>query len=204
MRFSPSRAVSVIALLLAAGWLAWTGGPFSPFDRETIARAAAARSGDQALTPLLVALTWAGSVYATLGSAALGAIWRWMASDRRGALWLAVTVGGGRLVVDALKLVIERPRPAFDPHLVPVSSFAFPSGHAANSLVAFGALALAASPERHRVASLSAAVILSLMIGATRPYLGVHWPSDVLGGWLIGAAILLAAAPFRPRGRNAA
>lgn len=202
IRVSPAHASIALALAGIAAWLGWSGGPISELDRQLIARALAARAASEDFTSILVTLTWIGSAYVTLGATALAAAINWLSGRRRSALWLAVTVSGGRLLVDSLKLAMERPRPAFEPYAVPVSSFSFPSGHAANTMVAFGALALIAVPVRFRGWALAAAIALSLAIGATRPLLGVHWPSDVLAGWLIGAAVLVLATPFRPRGER--
>ena len=64
----------------------------------------------------------------------------------------------------------------------------FPSGHAANSMITFLALALILAPARYRAAAIAAATAASVLIGSTRPLLGVHWPSDVVGGWAFGIA----------------
>lgn len=60
-------------------------------------------------------------------------------------------------------------------------------------MVIFLAIALIASPRRYRLAAVSTALMASLIIGATRPYLGVHWPSDVVGGWTLGAGMAIIA-----------
>jgi membrane-associated phospholipid phosphatase len=66
----------------------------------------------------------------------------------------------------------------------------FPSGHSGNSMAVFAAIALIAVPRAWRRSALALAIAASIAIGLTRPYLGVHWPSDVVGGWALG---LLAA-----------
>lgn len=108
------------------------------------------------------------------------------------ALLLAAIVLGGRMMVELLKWAFDRPRPAFDAHPVTTFSHSFPSGHAGNSMITFLAIALIALPQRWRAAGVGAAILLALAVGATRPVLGVHWPSDVLGGWLFGLAWVLA------------
>ena len=95
---------------------------------------------------------------------------------------------GGRLVVELLKLAVDRPRPSFDPQPVAVSSLSFPSAHAANSMITFLTVALLIIPVRYRGMAVTAAISLSAAVGLTRPYLGVHWPSDVIGGWAFGTA----------------
>ena len=106
----------------------------------------------------------------------------------RSAISLALIVLGGRIAVEALKLAIERPRPHFSPYPVEIASLSFPSGHAANSMITFLALALIVAPARYRAAAVAAATSASVLIGSTRPLLGVHWPSDVVGGWAFGIA----------------
>ncbi|MFC7536914.1 phosphatase PAP2 family protein [Sphingomonas sp. GCM10030256] len=117
--------------------------------------------------------------------AGLAAAWRRRFAD---AMLLAATVIGGRLLIEGMKIAFARPRPAFDAHPVTTFSLSFPSGHAGNAMVTYLAIALFALPPRWRAPGAAGAILLSLAIGATRPLLGVHWPTDVLGGWLFGLA----------------
>ena len=114
--------------------------------------------------------------------------------DRRysAALLVVVSVGGGMLLNAGLKAGFDRPRPDLVAHAVEVHTLSFPSGHAMLSAVTYltlGAL-LARTPTRRRqsVYVLAVAVLLTLLIGVSRVYLGVHWPTDVLAGWCVGAA----------------
>ncbi|WP_206376805.1 phosphatase PAP2 family protein [Sphingomonas sp. G-3-2-10] len=106
--------------------------------------------------------------------------------------FVALSVIGGALLGTGLKALFDRPRPDLVPHLVEVSNASFPSGHAMNSAVVFLTLgALLASTHRSRrvrIYLISVAVGLTLAVGFSRVYLGVHWPSDVVAGWCIGAA----------------
>lgn len=107
------------------------------------------------------------------------------------ALVLVATIGG-TAISEGLKVGFSRPRPDLVAHVVDVTSMSFPSGHAMLSAVTYltlGAL-LARSQERARDRGyiLVAAIIVTLLIGASRVYLGVHWPTDVLAGWCLGAA----------------
>lgn len=112
------------------------------------------------------------------------------------ALLVALAVAGGRIASVSLKSVIARPRPDVVPHLVEVSSLSFPSGHAMNSAIVYLTLAVLLSrayAERAiRVFILGTGLTLTILIGMTRVYLGVHYPSDVLGGWMAGACWALA------------
>jgi len=106
------------------------------------------------------------------------------------ALFLAITFGG-RLLVILQKLVVDRPRPTLGEHLVAVESLSYPSGHAANGLIFWLTLALLL-PRRRQPAFTTVALLLALAIGLSRVVLGVHWPSDVVGGWSFGLAWTLA------------
>ena len=123
---------------------------------------------------------------------------------RREALVLAGTVMGGWVVNSALKALIGRERPTIVPHLTEAAGNSFPSGHSFNSAVVFIAIALAfaaMSPRRSvRWTIVGAAVALTWLIAFSRVWLGVHFPSDVIAGWLGGAswAFLAAAALDRP------
>jgi undecaprenyl-diphosphatase len=108
------------------------------------------------------------------------------------ALLLALTVLIERFLVDACKGWFGRPRPQFDLHWLP-HSLAFPSGHSANSMTAYLATALILAPPAHRRPWAIGVLILSLFIGLSRVYLGVHWPSDVIGGWALGLLAVGAA-----------
>lgn len=111
------------------------------------------------------------------------------------ALFMAVTVGGATLLNIVLKLIFERPRPELWQQLIVEHSFSFPSGHAmASSALAFSLIVLFwRTKQRYVVVAL--ALVYVLVIGVSRLYLGVHYPTDVLAGWLIsGAWVALVAA----------
>ncbi len=130
--------------------------------------------GNEGLVILLLAVT----VYLGLRQA-------WWAL----AVWLG-GVFGGMLLNLFLKEVFERPRPVFETLLVEEAHYAFPSGHAMNSLITYGLLAyLIALNLKHRIARILvvfAAVIAIVLIGISRLYLGVHYLSDVIGGYMVG------------------
>ncbi len=109
----------------------------------------------------------------------------------RRALFLAGATSGAALLNYLLKLEYARPRPELVAHLVDVSSTSFPSGHAMNSAATYLTLGvlLARVAHRRRVKAylFGAAALLTLLIGVSRVYLGVHYPTDVLAGWTVGA-----------------
>jgi undecaprenyl-diphosphatase len=105
---------------------------------------------------------------------------------------LFVTVAsGGALVVDAtLKHLFQRPRPDVVPHLREVMTMSFPSGHSLASAVVYltlGALSMRIAERRlTKFYCMAMAMLVTMLVGASRVYLGVHYPTDVLAGWLIG------------------
>ena len=112
-------------------------------------------------------------------------------SKRRQMLWfLLVSVLGAFALMMALKSVFQRPRPELTTHFSYVSTSSFPSGHSMMSMVVFltlGALLARISKQtRLKVYCLSFAVALSLLVGCSRVYVGVHYPTDVLAGWSVG------------------
>jgi undecaprenyl-diphosphatase len=105
---------------------------------------------------------------------------------RAAALLLGITLSG-RLLVGLQKDWTARIRPDAQGHLVPVETLAFPSGHAANATLVWLALALLLPRRRvGRSLAIWAAVWGALAVGLSRVMLGVHWPSDVIGGWAFG------------------
>lgn len=120
----------------------------------------------------------------------------WWRGQRRSGVTLVVVVLVGRLLGMAQKYEIARFRPEVEPHLVFVESLSFPSGHAAGSMIFYLTLALLLTRRGPaRSAAVAAAVLLSLGIGTSRVMVGVHWPSDVVGGWAFGLLWVMLALP---------
>ncbi|RVU18128.1 phosphatase PAP2 family protein [Methylobacterium oryzihabitans] len=129
-----------------------------------------------------------GIVYVTAGVVLYLAVTaRW-----RAALFVVAAIGGGEILSTVLKLFFRRPRPDLVPHGMETFTASFPSGHAMLSAIAYLTLAiLLARVERGRRVKafvMTLGVVTTLLVGVSRLYLGVHWPSDVLAGWCIGAA----------------
>jgi undecaprenyl-diphosphatase len=106
------------------------------------------------------------------------------------AAFTVAAVGGGALVSSFLKWLYARTRPDVVEHLVGISSASFPSGHAMNSAVVYLTLAVLLARTQQdrwvRVYLIAVAMALTLTIGFSRIFLGVHWPSDVMAGWTVG------------------
>ena len=104
---------------------------------------------------------------------------------------VAASVGGAALISIILKLLFERARPELWDQLVTETSYSFPSGHAMmSSVLAFTAIALCWR-TRYRIAVIIAAVFYMFLVGYSRLYLGVHYPTDVVAGWLVSASWVL-------------
>jgi undecaprenyl-diphosphatase len=110
---------------------------------------------------------------------------------RATALWLIMTTGSAMLLSHGLKSMFARARPELVDHLVIVVTPSFPSGHALLSAAVYPMLSAVMGRELARPILarylMGLAVVIALMIGVSRVYLGVHWPSDVLAGWLAGS-----------------
>jgi undecaprenyl-diphosphatase len=115
-----------------------------------------------------------------------------LAGRRQTALFLMVAALGGALMASGLKMVVDRPRPNLVPHLSHVSSASFPSGHSMMAAVVYltlGGIVMAVVEGRMlKMYVLAISVGLTVLVGASRVLLGVHYPSDVIAGWTIGLA----------------
>jgi len=113
-----------------------------------------------------------------------------------GALLLVLASGGGTAISEGLKLAFGRERPPIAYHATESLNASFPSGHAMLSAVVFLTLGTVAARllkrRREKAYVLAASVSVALLVGLTRIYLGVHWASDVLAGWCVGAAWAMA------------
>ncbi|MDN0196496.1 phosphatase PAP2 family protein [Streptomyces sp. S.PNR 29] len=138
------------------------------------------------------------------------AVWlAWRLAAWWTAVWLAVTCALGNLLQQLLKAAVDRPRPVWPDPVDSAHYAAFPSGHAMTATLVCGLLLWLL--HHHGVAralfrtALAVAVVSVAGVGLTRVWLGVHWPSDVVGGWLLGALVVvlavLAHARWRPGAR---
>lgn len=123
------------------------------------------------------------TVFAVAGFLLLQGLWR-------RALFVMAASFGGWFLNGALKQLFQRPRPDIVPHLREVMTMSFPSGHALQSAVVYltlGALSMHIAERRlTRYYCMTVAMLATALVGVSRIYLGVHYPTDVLAGWLIG------------------
>ncbi|MEV6054356.1 phosphatase PAP2 family protein [Streptomyces sp. NPDC052107] len=154
---------------------------------------------DHALTHAFRVLTdWVWDPLTMRLVSAAAAVWLvWRHAAWWTALWLAVTVGLAAVVQQSVKSSVDRPRPMWPDPVDSAGYAAFPSGHAMTATVVCGLLLwllhrFGADRVGWRTA-VAAAVVSVVGVGVTRVWLGVHWPSDVLGGWLFGALVVALA-----------
>jgi membrane-associated phospholipid phosphatase len=175
----------LVLIALAALWLAMLAFGAGPLDHRLYEMLYAGHR--PALAAAARAFTVLGEPTVLIGAGLLVAAWLWWRNRGRLALALLLVVLIGRGLSEVQKYWIARVRPDAEPHLVLVKTSSFPSGHATSSMIFYLALALAltAGTRWHRIAA-AGAILLSLLIGTSRVMLGVHWPSDVIGGWAFG------------------
>ena len=163
------------------------------------------------LDALMVGVTGLGSSVVLASVAGLAAVVLAVRRRRAEAVFVALALVGTLVLNDALKEAFQRPRPGFD-WAEALPDFGFPSGHAMNSFGTYVALALVAwriGARRAGTFALALAIALAVGIGISRIYLGAHWLTDVVGGYLAGALWLLClsaasagVSQLRRRGRS--
>lgn len=196
------RSLGGVLLLVGVGLLGWAIAEdlIQWFDQALAAPLSLEHgSSPDWLIALMQAISWVGGgPQRTIIVIVIAlALWRW-----RGALagsTLALAALGSTLTSDWLKLYYLRLRPGLVPHLDSViANQSYPSGHATNAAVVYGLFALLAPPAlRPRLLILAAA--LAFLTGLSRVMLGVHYPSDVLGGWMLGSAFAMLGTEYCQR-----
>ena len=186
-------ALLLFAAVIALGF-AVTAGRFHDFD-IALSHALKMQRGVSPDWLILVmqGFSWIGGGiqrYVIVGILAL-ALWRWWGWEA--AMAMAVATLASALTSDILKNFFARVRPDLIPQLDPISSPAFPSGHATNAAVVY-LLFIMLVPQAHHPAWQLAAAAMILLTGLSRILLNVHWPTDVIGGWMLGTSFALMAA----------
>jgi undecaprenyl-diphosphatase len=219
LRHDGETAVGLVTLGLLAGLVLAFGavaGLVAAGDTAAFDRLVLLALRDSADPARLIGPPWAAeaarditSLGSTIVLIAISAIvpgYLTLTGRRAAALAVVLSTGGGLGLAILAKLVFARARPDVVPHAVEVFTLSFPSSHAMLSAAAYltlgGMLARTSTDRRVRIYVMSVAVTLALAIGASRVYLGVHWPSDVLAGWCLGwawALVCLALAQWLQR-----
>jgi membrane-associated phospholipid phosphatase len=182
--------VAGVAALCAFGWLA-----FSVLEQTTVPFDVAMLAWlHQARSPLLDVAARGLSALGSEGIVVLLGVLGgglWLRGQRGATVQLVVAAGGAWGLNSALKECFQRARPEQLAALLPPQAFAFPSGHAMMAATVYGFLAYLLWQRLRRwrrLAGLAAALLLVLLIGWARLYLGVHYPTDVVAGYLAGFA----------------
>ena len=196
MSAKPAMLAGAVASLLAL-WLAMMLAGTGLLDHQLLHALYAADT--PAVRGAVILVTNLGQWWVLVTLTLLGVAWLLYRRRARVALFLLATTLSGRLVAELQKLAIGRHRPEDEAHLVIVRDLSFPSAHAANAMIVFLSLALLVAPRRYRYLAVAIALAASAAIGITRPMLGVHWPSDVVGGWAFGAAWVLLMVALAER-----
>ncbi|MGY4927134.1 phosphatase PAP2 family protein [Streptomyces sp. 900105755] len=200
-RPAPLLTTAVLALSSAL-LLALVAGEWPPLVAvdegiaETAHRWAVADHGTTQVVRVLADRVWDPLTMRLLCAAV--AVWLvWRHSAWRTALWLTLTCAFGTVAQQSLKAAAGRPRPVWPDPVDSARYPAFPSGHAMTATVVCGLLLWllhrCGAGRAIRRTALAAAGLSVVGVGLTRVWLGVHWPSDVLGGWLLGALVVALA-----------
>ena len=172
-------------------------GPFTRFDETTANDLHRLVIERRALIPAVHGISFLGKPLLLGVCIGIGALFAWLRGRRRLSLFLVVTAIGGGLVDSAVKILVNRPRPLVEEPLAHAFGKSFPSGHAMSSTVTYGALLLVflpMVPKAWRWLAFTSTTLLILAIGVSRLLLGVHFVSDVIGGWALGLAWLCGCA----------
>ncbi|WP_318206469.1 MULTISPECIES: phosphatase PAP2 family protein [unclassified Streptomyces] len=204
-----SGVLAVLLLaLVAVGW-----DPLLSFDRSVTEALHRDAVSDPGLTQANRVLSdWVWDPWTMRALTAATVVLLWWGRERRLALWVAATSLLAVALQQGIKTLVGRERPEWSDPVDSARFAAFPSGHAMTAMVTCGlllwVLALRWREEWRGWGALAVAAAVSVLgVGWTRVYLGVHWPSDVLGGWLLGwccvAAAVLAYRWSEPRAPGA-
>jgi undecaprenyl-diphosphatase len=185
-------ALFLFALVIFLGF-AVTAGHFRDFDIAVSHALNMQRGGSPDwLILVMQGISWIGGgiqryIIVTILTVALWRWWGWGA-----ALAMGLTTLVSAFTSDVMKIFFARVRPDLVLQLDPISSPAFPSGHSNNAAVVYILFIMLVPQARHPFWQLAAAIMI-LLTGLSRIMLGVHWPTDVIGGWMLGTSFALMA-----------
>ena len=185
---------ALLAVLVAGRW-----EPLHRLDLTITDAVHSAVLGHHGLVRAMVVWCYVFDPNSLRAAALVLVIWLLRRRARRMALWVATTMAAGGLLGAGLKLLVGRHRPDLLDPVARATGYSFPSGHALNAALAAGVFLLVLLPvigdgRGRRAALWIAALTVTVVTGVCRVALGVHWSSDVLGGWILGAAVVAATA----------
>jgi undecaprenyl-diphosphatase len=191
---------ALLLVLVAAEW-----GPLIGLDDDIADTTHRWAVDEPGITQTMRVLTdWVWDTWTMRLLCAVVVLWLWL---RRGDRWTAVWLGAaclvGSLAQQVLKAAVGRARPVWPDPVDSAHYAAFPSGHAMTATFVCGLLAWLlhhyGAPRPVRLTALAVAVVSVAGVGVTRVWLGVHWATDVLGGWLLGLLVVAVAVVLHRR-----
>jgi undecaprenyl-diphosphatase len=203
MRVQATRLGLGLAAFVLVGWAAGELWVSISSSSETDAMRSFAEGRVQALIEVARVVTWAGSGFLLVPLAVVCCLLLDRAGLRREAIALALALGGAMLISDLTKALTSRPRPPVE-HLQSVTGSSFPSGHATQASAFWISLTLALRATELPRAVVRVAPVLALLlvlaVAWSRVYLGVHYPSDVIAGVVLGTgwSFYVARCVVRP------
>lgn len=189
------RSVIIGGALICFAYLAYMISTHDVLAFDTAIREWAYSQRNPLRNNILIGITYMGNwqTIVALGLVLLA----WPATRKPVGLPFAITAASSTIIYKVAKSIFQRPRPDLSVRIIEESGFSFPSGHSMNCLVIYGILIyLIRRYCRNRQAANVLTVILTLLIlaiGCSRVYVGVHFPTDILGGWSLGIAVLAGA-----------
>ncbi|HLU73073.1 MAG TPA: phosphatase PAP2 family protein [Nonomuraea sp.] len=203
VRVTVASVTAVALTVVFVALLVVAARPLNPLDERVTRELFEYTVADPGVTWLLVVWTELFGPWTWRVVVLVLAVWLWRRERRGVALWAAATIVVGGLIGWLLKVIVDRERPVLPDPVAFAPGDAFPSGHALNVTLGAGILLLLAMPRLSaggRAAAWAGAVFLIVSVAYTRVALGVHWVSDVLGGIVLGVALLaVSVAVFESR-----
>lgn len=189
------RSVIIGGALICFAYIAYTVSSYDVLAFDTVIREWAYSLRTPLLNKILIGITYLGNWQTIV---ALGVVLlSYPGTRRKIGLPFAVTAASSTIIYKMAKSIFQRPRPDLSVRIIKEGGYSFPSGHSMNCIVIYGILIyLTRRYCKNKKAADFITVLLSLLIvaiGCSRVYVGVHFPTDILGGWSLGIAVLTAA-----------
>ena len=189
------RSIIIGGALICFAYIAYTISSYDVLTFDIVIREWAYAQRSPVLNKILIGITYLGNwqTIVTLGFVLLVH----PGTRQKIGLPFAITAASSTIIYKVAKSIFQRPRPDLSVRIIKEGGYSFPSGHSMNCIVIYGILIyLTRLYCRNRMAANLITVLLSLLIvaiGCSRVYVGVHYPTDILGGWSLGIAVLTAA-----------